>query len=108
MQEKSRIVLMLVLTTFVLIFALMALLMLSLLIVVAFWDENRLLAIGGLFAFYLGAALVTLFMLRRKAKMGTSLFAGTLNELSKDAAALNEDVEEDEVDFDFERRRGRG
>src|SRR5262245_6305878 len=66
MEEKSRIWLMLVLTALALIFASMALLMLSLLVIVAFWDENRLLAIGGLLAFYVAATAGALFFLQRK------------------------------------------
>ncbi len=74
--------------------------------VVAFWDDNRLLAIGCLLAFYVAATLVTLFVLRQKAKIGSSLFAGTLSELSKDSDALEQEFED--VDVDFERRHGHG
>ena len=105
MEEKSRIWLMLVLTALALIFASMALLMLSLLVVVAFWDENRLLAIGGLLAFYLAAAAVSLVMLRYKAKIGSPLFSHTLRELSKDTDELEGAFETDEVDFDVRTRR---
>jgi uncharacterized membrane protein YqjE len=109
MQEKSRIWLLLVLTALVLLFAFLALLTLSLLVVVAFWDDNRLLAIGGLLAFYVAATLVTLFLLRQKSKIGSSLFAGTLSELAKDSDALEEEFEEAvDVDFDLDRRRGHG
>lgn len=106
MQEKSRIWLLLLLTALALLFAFMTLLTLSLLVVVAFWDDNRMLAIGGLLAFYVAATLVTGFFLRQKSKIGSSLFAGTLSELSKDSDALEQEFEE--VDFDFERRRGHG
>lgn len=108
MEEKTRIWLMLVLTALALIFASMALLMLSLLVIVAFWDENRLLAIGSLLAFYVLAAGVTLLVLRRKAMVGSKLFAHTLGELQKDADELEGAVEAEEVDFDFPRRRPRG
>ena len=108
MQEKSRIWLLLVLTALVLLFAFMALLTLSLLVVVAFWDDDRLLAIGCLLAFYVAATLVTLFVLRQKSKIGSSLFSGTLGELSRDSDALEEELEAADVDFDFDRRRGHG
>ena len=108
MQEKGRIWLLLVLTALALIFASMALLMLSLLVVVAFWDDNRLLAIGCLLALYIAATVATLIVLRRKAKMGSNLFAGTLHELLKDSAALEEELEAADVDFDFYRRPGHG
>lgn len=105
MEEKSRIWLMLVLTALALIFASMALLMLSLLVIVAFWDDNRLLAIGGLLAFYLLAAGASLLVLRHKAKIGSPLFSHTLRELSKDTAELGDAFEADEMDFDVEKRR---
>jgi uncharacterized membrane protein YqjE len=105
MEEKSRIWLMLVLTALALIFASMALLMLSLLVIVAFWDDNRLLAIGALLVFYVAAAAVSLLVLRHKAKIGSLLFSHTLRELSKDTAELEDAFEADEVDFDVEKRR---
>ena len=105
MEEKSRIWLMLVLTALALLFASMALLMLSMLVIVAFWDENRLLAIGGLLVFYLLAAGVSLLVLRHKAKIGSPLFSTTLRELSRDTDELEGAIEADEVDFDVEKRR---
>jgi uncharacterized membrane protein YqjE len=105
MEEKSRIWLMLVLTALALIFASMALLMLSLLVIVAFWEENRLLAIGGLLVFYLGAVAASLLVLRHKAKIGSPLFSSTLRELSKDTSELEGAFEADEMDFDVEKRR---
>jgi uncharacterized membrane protein YqjE len=105
MEEKSRIWLMLVLTALALIFASMALLMLSLLVIVAFWDDNRLLAIGALLVFYLAAAAASLLALRHKAKMGSPLFSHTLRELSKDTDELEDAFEADEVDFDVRTRR---
>jgi uncharacterized membrane protein YqjE len=106
MQEKSRIWLLLILTGLLVLFSFMALLMLSLFVIVAFWDDNRLLAIGCVFAFYVCAALVSLVVLRRKARLGSNLFAGTLEELGKDAAALEDEIEE--VESDFPRRYGDG
>jgi uncharacterized membrane protein YqjE len=86
----------------------MALLMLSLLVVAAFWEENRLLAIGGLLAFYVLATAAALLMLRKKAKAGSKLFAHTLRELQKDEAELEGAFETEEPDFDIEPRRRRG
>jgi len=105
MQEKSRVWLLLLLTALALLFASMALLTLSLFVVVAFWDEHRLLAIGCLLAFYVAATLVTLFVLRQKSKAGSKLFSGTLEELAKDSAALEDELEAEDLEFDFERRR---
>jgi uncharacterized membrane protein YqjE len=104
MEEKGRLWLMLVLTGLVLVFALMALLMLSLL-VVALWEDHRLLAIGGLLVFYVAAISVTLLVLRHKAKQGSPLFAHTLRELAKDAAELKGEIDAEKMEFDLERRR---
>lgn len=104
MEEKSRIWLLLLLTAVTLLFAFMALLTLSLLIVVAFW-EDRLLAIGCLLAFYLLAAGASALALRHKAKSGSSLFSSTLRELSRDADDLEGASETDELDFDVGKHR---
>ena len=106
-QEKSRIWMVLVLTALALVFGSMALLTLSLLAVVALWEENRLLAIGCLFLFYVVATIVTLVALQQKAKVGSSLFATTLSEFAKDSIALTEGLEANDADFDVRRRRGR-
>ena len=109
LQEKSRIWLLLVLTALALIFASMSLFMLSLLVIVAYWDEGRLLAIGCLLGLYVAATTATLLILRHKAKVGSTLFAASLGELSKDHAEL-EDAFDDgtDVDFDVEARHRRG
>ncbi|WP_119304029.1 phage holin family protein [Dongia deserti] len=107
LEERNRIWLMLVLTALALIFAAMALLMLSLLVVVVFWDENRLLAIGALFIFYLLAAGATLLVLRQKTKAGSALFASTLRELERDSDELGGEFETEDEDIDFDRPRGR-
>jgi uncharacterized membrane protein YqjE len=104
MEEKSRIWLLLLLTALCLLFTFMALLTLSLLIVVAFW-EHRLLAIGGLLAFYLLAAGVSALVLRHRAKSGSPLFSSTLRELSRDADELEGASETDELDFDAGQHR---
>ena len=106
-QEKSRIWLILVLTALALIFASMALLALSLLVVVIFWEDSRLLAIGSLSIFYAVATIITLVVLQQKAKTGSNLFASTLSELSKDSAALADEFEANDPDFDVKRWPGR-
>ena len=105
MEEKSRIWLMAVLTVLALICGMMALLTLSLLVIVVFWDESRMLAIGGVLAFYVVATAASLFFLWRKAKMGSSLFTGTLGELAKDSEALEDAIEDRDV-FEHRNRDG--
>jgi len=108
MQEKSRVWLLLLLTALTLLFAFLALLTLSLFVIVAFWDDHRLLAIGCLFAFYVAATAVTLFLVRQKSKIGSKLFSGTLEELAKDSAALEDELEAEDIEFDLERAGRRG
>lgn len=107
LQEQNRLMLLLVLTGLALILVSMALLMLSLLVIVAFWEEGRLLAIGGLLLFYVIATAVTVVVLRRKAKAGSTLFAGTLGELSRDQAALEGTIDDDEPETELDRKSRR-
>ena len=111
MEEKSRIWLLVVLTALALMFAGMAFLMLSLLVVVAFWEEHRLAAMGGVLAFHVIACGVSLLVIRQKAKLGSKLFAHTLRELAKDSEELRDEYDPeagDDIDFDVESRRTRG
>jgi uncharacterized membrane protein YqjE len=108
MQEKSRIWVLLLLTALTLLFAFLALLTLSLFVVVAFWEDHRLLAIGCLFVFYVAATGVTFFVVRQRSKAGSKLFPGTLDELAKDSAALEDELAADDPDFDLERNRRHG
>ena len=109
LQEQSRIWLLLVLTALALIFVSMSLLMLSLLVIVAYWEEGRLLAIGCLLGLYVAATTATLLILRYKAKSGSTLFAANLAELSKDHAELQDAFDDEaDVDFDVEARRRHG
>jgi uncharacterized membrane protein YqjE len=88
--ELNRIWPLLALTVLALIFVAMALLMLSLLVIVAYWETSRLLAIGCLLGLYVAATTATLLILRRKAMNASSLFAASLSELSKDHAEVGE------------------
>ncbi len=80
-----QIVLLLVLA--VVCFAL-ALVMLTLLVVVMFWDDHRLLAIGGLAAAYLAAGLLLAFAAGRRARANPRPFEASLGELKKDHQRL--------------------
>jgi uncharacterized membrane protein YqjE len=86
--ELSRIWLLLALTVLALIFVAMSLLMLSLLVIMAYWETSRLLAIGCLLGLYVAATTATLLILRRRAKNASGLFAASLSELSKDHSEL--------------------
>src|SRR5688572_743168 len=86
--ELNSIWLLLALTVLALIFVAMFLLMLSLLVIIAYWETSRLLAIGSLLGLYVAATTATLLILRHKAKRASSLFATNLSELSRDRSEL--------------------
>lgn len=61
---------------------------LSLLIIAAFWDTNRLAAITVLVVTYLGIALIFGLAARKQLRRKPRLFSATLGEIDKDRAAL--------------------
>jgi uncharacterized membrane protein YqjE len=63
-------------------------LLFTLLVIVAFWDSNRLLAIGGFAALYLIVGIVLAVELRKRATMDSHLFEASLGELAKDQERL--------------------
>ncbi len=60
----------------------------SILVVAAFWDTHRLLALGILAAFFLAVAAATMWIALRKARARPRLFAASLAELFKDRQQL--------------------
>ena len=58
------------------------------LLVVAFWDTHRLLALAVISGFFLACGLVAWIVALRKARSKPRLFAGSLSELSKDRQQL--------------------
>ncbi len=64
-------------------------LLFTLLVIVAFWDSNRLLAIGGFAALYLIIGIVLAIELRRSATVDSRLFEASLGELTKDHERLS-------------------
>lgn len=74
------------------LFATLGLLVFTLLIVVAFWDTYRLLALALLCLAYLALAGYFGLRLRRALAERTPLLQATLAELEKDRAALRDDM----------------
>ncbi len=68
---------------------------LAVFLTVLLWDSQRLLALGIFSALFLGAAGLAIFMVLRLARQGSQLFAGSLAELRRDAAALSLDQTQD-------------
>lgn len=72
-------------------FASLALLLLAITVVIAFWDTHRLLAAVGMTAAFAAVALVAALTVRRRLKRRPRFLAATYGELGRDAAALNEE-----------------
>lgn len=87
-EEMERRRQMLVLVAVGVVFLHTALLLLTLLVAIVFWDTHRFGAIGALAALYLACGAAVLFRLRVKAAASPPPFAATLGELEQDLAQL--------------------
>ena len=79
---------MLVLALVGVVFLHMALVLLTLLVVAAFWDTHRMGAIGAMVVLYLACGATAFVRLRVKVASSPAPFAATLGELDQDLAAL--------------------
>lgn len=86
--EKLRLARMLVLGVAAAFFAAMALVFLSLLVLMLFWDEHRLAALGGISAVYAVLAAGAVGWLRHDMRQKSRLFSVSLAELRKDELEL--------------------
>lgn len=66
----------------------MGLLLLTVFIVVLFWDSHRLAVLGGLSAIFFASGALLAMSLRSKAQASSKLFSASLGELAKDRAQL--------------------
>jgi len=69
-------------------FASLAVLLLAFTIVIAFWDEHRLLAAGLVTLSFAATALVSVFVVRHRLHTRPRFLAATVGELKRDAAVL--------------------
>jgi len=90
-EERLRLAKMLWYGFLTLFFLGIGLLLLTLLVVVAFWECHRLAALAIAAAIYLGIAFFCFVRLRRQTRHKPRLFAASLAELGKDRAALGSD-----------------
>ena len=87
-EERLRLAQMLLLYLCALFCFGMGVLLITVIIVVMFWDEYRLAVLGGLcILFFVLGALMTMF-LRNKARSKSKLFSVSLAELAKDTEQL--------------------
>lgn len=92
-EERERIKVMLVLVLVATVSACFAIVTLSALIVVWFWDSHPLAAMFGVALFYAVVAGGALMMLRQQVRAHGIPFAATLGELERDAESLRRDAQ---------------
>jgi uncharacterized membrane protein YqjE len=89
-EERERIRELVVYSILTLFFAGTGALLLTLYVVILYWDTHRLNVVGGFALLYLGLGIVAGVILRRRLKARPRLFASTLSELEKDRERLRE------------------
>jgi uncharacterized membrane protein YqjE len=87
-EERERIRELVVFGFLALFFVSLGLVLLTLCVVILFWDTHRVYAVGGFALLYLGLGIMAGAVLRRRLKARPRLFATTLAELSKDRDQL--------------------
>ncbi len=88
-EEKLRLVQIFILVSAVVAFALMSLTMLSLTLVVLFWESSRLAVLGGLSLFYLLATGAAWRLLSKRLGRQSEPFSGSIAEMKKDKEWLD-------------------
>ena len=87
-EERLRLTQMLLFTLFALFCFGVGILLLTAFIVVLFWDDHRLAALGTLSALFLALGTLMTMLLRSKAQAKSRLFSASLAELTKDREQL--------------------
>lgn len=87
-EELHRIAEILIWTFVVIFFAGLSVLMLAIVIVVAFWDDHRMLAAGLTTGVFFGITAIGLLVVRSKARSRPKLLAATIEEFKHDRDAL--------------------
>lgn len=90
-EEKYRLLENFLLLGAVLVTGLLALMFGSVLVIAAFWDSARLIAIGGVAVFYGGVAGGLYVLYRRRLKRAPRPFSATMAALQEDKACLPND-----------------
>ncbi len=87
-EERLRLTQMLLFASFALFCFGMGILLLTAFIVVLFWDDHRLAALGALSALFLALGTLMAMLLRGKAQTKSRLFSASLAELANDRERL--------------------
>jgi uncharacterized membrane protein YqjE len=87
-EDRERVLSLLVLTLAALFCLGVGVVLATILIVVAFWDAHRVLALSGLAGFFLAVGMAAWMFAMHKARTKPRLFAASLSELLKDRQQL--------------------
>lgn len=87
-EDRAHVLSLLVLALAALFFIGVGVVLASILLVVAFWDSHRLLALGSLAGLFLAAGVAAWAYALHKARTKPRLFAASLSELLKDRQQL--------------------
>ena len=87
-EERLRVAQMLLYGSVVMFLFAMATMLMTMFVVVLFWDSYRLQVLGGLTVLFLFAGLLVMNALRREAAERSKLFSTSLSELSDDIDRL--------------------
>jgi uncharacterized membrane protein YqjE len=89
-EERERLEQIVILAATTLLCLTFGVLLVTLFVVVAFWETNyRLAVLGGFAVFYLAAGTVVGLITRRKSRTRPKLFSATIGELAKDYRHLS-------------------
>lgn len=92
-EERLRLTQMLLFASFALFCFGMGILLLTVFVMVLFWDDHRLAALGALSALFFALGTLVALLLRSKAQSKPRLFSASLAELAKDRQQLDSDHE---------------
>lgn len=87
-EERERIRELVILSFLSLFFASLGLLLLTLFVVVLYWETHRLYALGGFAVLYLVLGIAASAVLRQRLRNRSRLFSTTLAEISRDRERL--------------------
>ena len=87
-EERLRLTQMLLFSLSALFFFGVGILLLTLFIVVLFWDDHRLVVLGGLSLLFFALAALMAMLVRNKAQTKSKLFSASIAELAKDSEQL--------------------
>jgi uncharacterized membrane protein YqjE len=88
-EERVRLQQLWLLAIIAVFFFVLGVLLVTLFVIVLYWDSNRLLVIGGFAVLYLAIGIAFAFAVRNRVAAGSRLFQDSLGEFRKDRARLS-------------------